>query len=121
MTADMLIVIPTSLHKGSWLEELHEELMTRGILARVREKTAWPGRLDELMIYDIIHWRCWWDGHNMCTAIAFKDDKAYLIMLDRNAENFVRIMDFENVMEEEIRGLIRYSECLEKYGYDFPC
>jgi hypothetical protein len=122
MPADIVVRIPTTMPRDwSWLEELEDELIARGILARVREKTGWPGRLDKDMIYDILTWRCWWDGGSICPAVAFKDDKAYLIILDEDADNFVRVLDLETVMEEEIRGLIRYSECLEKYGYDYPC
>ena len=104
----------------SWIDELEEELTVKGIIDRVREKTGWPGRLDKNMIYDILQWRCWRGGGSVCPAVAFKDDKAYLIVLDENADNFVRVLDLETVMAEEIRGLIRYSECLEKYGYDYP-
>ncbi len=120
MPADGLIIIPTTLFKGSWMEELEEELLIRGIIGRVKERTGWQ-KIDKYLIYDIIHWRCWWNGANICPAIAFEGEKAYLLMLDVNADKYIRVLDFENVMIEEIQGLIRYSECLEKYGYDFPC
>ncbi len=122
MPADTLIVIPTTMPRdGSWLEELMEELVARGILSRVRERTKWPGRLDKLMVYDILTWRCWWGGHSICPAVAFEGERAFLIVLDEKEEKYVRVLDFEQVIEEELKGLERYSECLEKYGYDFPC
>jgi hypothetical protein len=122
MPADTLIVIPTTMPRDwSWLEEFHDELVSRGILSRVRERTKWPGRLDKHMIHDILTWRCWWGGHSICPAVAFENDKAYLLVLDDKEDKFVRVLNFEDVMVEEIKGLIRYSECLEKYGYDYPC
>jgi len=122
MPADHLVRIPTTMPRdGSWLEELTEELIARGVLDRVRERTKWTGRLDKLMVYDIIHWRCWRNGSNMCPAVVFEGERVFLLMLDKNEDKYVKVMDFEQVMIEEIRGLIRYSECLEKYGYDYPC
>ena len=121
MPAELIIVIPTSLAKGSWMDELEEELLMRGLLARVREKTGWTGRLDKWLLYDIIHWRCWWHGRNICPAVVFDDSGVYLLKLDENEEKFVKVINFEDVMVEEINGLIRYSECLERYGYDYPC
>jgi hypothetical protein len=116
-----LIVIPTSLAKGSWMEELEERLLERGVLARVRERTGWTGRLDQLMLYDIIHWRCWRNGANMCPAVVFTDTDVYLLKIDTSEEKFVKVLNFEEVIVEELQGLIRYSECLERYGYDYPC
>jgi hypothetical protein len=116
-----LIIIPTTLSRGSWMDELEEELLMRGVLARVREKTGWTGRLDKMLIYDIIHWRCWRGGRNLCPAVVLESDKAYLLKLDESEEKYVKVLDFEQVMIEELQGLIRYSECLERYGYDFPC
>jgi hypothetical protein len=122
MPADYLVRIPTSMPRdGSWIEELYEELLARGILAEVIEKTTWPGRLDKSLVYDVLSWRCWRNGGSICPAVAFEGEKAYLVVLDEKAEKFVKVMDFEQVLIEEIKGLIRYSECLEKYGYDFPC
>ena len=92
----------------------------RGILYRVEEKTGWP-KIDKMLIYDILTWRCWRDGGSMCPAMIFDGDKAHLLMLDANEEKYVKVLDFEKVAIEEIQGQIRYSECLEKYGYDYPC
>jgi hypothetical protein len=118
-----IIILPTSLPRdGSWLEELEERLLERGMLADVKEQTGWPGRIDRILVYDIIHWRCWRHGHNICPAVVFADDgNVYLLRLSENEERFVKVLDFKQVMIEEIRGLIRYSECLAKHGYDYPC
>jgi hypothetical protein len=121
MTTDRrIIIIPTSIYRGSWLEELEEELLLRGVLSRVEEKTGWS-KIDKDLIHDIIVWRCRKNGDSICPAVALDGEKAYLLMLDEEEEKFVKLLDFEKVMEEEIRGVIQYSECLAKYGYDYPC
>ena len=121
VTDTVIVRIPISMPRdGKWIEEIEEELTMRGILAKVEEQTKWP-RIDKLLIYDILTWRCWRHGGSMCPAIVFSEDKASLLMLDEKEDKFVKVLDFEKVMVEEIQGQIRYSECLEKYGYDFPC
>jgi hypothetical protein len=87
---------------------------------RVKEKTKWH-RIDKDLIYDILAWRCAGNGDSECPAIVFEDDKAYLLKLDGNEERYVKVLDFERVLIEEIEGIKRYSDCLARYGYDYPC
>jgi hypothetical protein len=115
-----MVVIPTSMHDGNWLEELEDELLARGVIARVAEETGWV-KVDKRLIRDALAARCWWRGQSICPAVVFEEEKAYLLMLNEKAENYVIVVDLEEVLKQEIEGLIRYTECLVKHGYDFPC
>jgi hypothetical protein len=119
MPADLIIVIPTSLYRGTWLEELEYELLVRGILSRVKERSGWVGDINKDFIYDIIVWRCGGDGDSKCPAIAFEGENAYLLVLDEKEDKYVKVLNFEDVMVEEIKGVIGYSDCIAKYGYDY--
>jgi hypothetical protein len=122
MPADLIIVIPTSMYEGSWLERIEEELLLRGILARIREKAekiGWHGRIDRDMIYNILTWRCLPDGDSRCPAVVFEGERVYLLMLDEKEDKFIKVLNFEDVILEEIRGIVRYSECIARYGYDY--
>jgi hypothetical protein len=124
MPADTIIIIPTSMPRGwSWLERLEDELLLRGIAARIKERAEkeakWYGRIDKDLIYDILVWRCMKDGESICPAVVFEDDKAYLLVLDSSAEKYVKIMDLEDVIIGELKGIVHYSDCVAKYGYDY--
>jgi hypothetical protein len=119
MPADLIVVIPTSMPRDwTWIEIIEDELLLRGVLARVAEKTKWH-RIDRDLIYDILTWRCLEGGESKCPAIVFEGEKAYLLKLDYNAEKYVEVYDLEEVLAEEIKGIIRYSECIARHGYDY--
>ncbi len=121
MPADYMVRIPLTMPRDwSWIERIEEELLLRGILAKVEERTGWH-KIDKDLIYDILTWRCMEDGESVCPAVVFEGEKAYLLVLDKNAEKYIKVLDLEEVLVEEIKGIIRYSDCLAKYGYDFPC
>jgi hypothetical protein len=115
------IIIPTSMYKGSWLERLEEELLIRGVIGHLER--LWGGRVDKDTIYDLLRWRCWRGSHggSICPAVVVSDDNIYLLMLDEDEEKYVKVLDLGAVLEEELRGVIRYSDCLARYGYDYPC
>jgi hypothetical protein len=115
-----MVIIPSLNRDGSWLEEIEDELYMRGIVERLVGETGWT-RIDKKLIHDAILARCWWRGQSICPAVVFEDEKAYLLMLNEEAENYVVVINFEEVLKQEIEGLIRYTECLMKHGYDFPC
>jgi hypothetical protein len=123
MAADTIIIIPTSLPRDwSWIERVEEELLLRGVMAKIVEKAkriGWHGKIDKDLIYDILSWRCLKDGTSVCPAVVFEGDRVYLLMLDEKEEKFVKVMDLEEVIIEGIRGVIRYSDCIAKYGYDY--
>jgi hypothetical protein len=119
MPADRIIIIPTSLYRGTWLEELEYELLVRGVLTRVKERSKWHGKIDKDLIYDVLSWRCVPNGDSICPAIVLEGDNAYLLMLDEREEKYIKVLNFEDVMVEELKGIIRYSECVAKYGYDY--
>jgi len=120
MPADLIVVIPTTMPRGwTWIETVEDELLLRGVLARVAEKTRWSGRIDRDLIYNILTWRCLEGGESKCPAIVFEGEKAYLLKLDYDEEKYVKVYDLEEVLVEEIKGIIRYSECVARHGYDY--
>ena len=120
MPADLIVVIPTTMPRGwTWIETVEDELLLRGVLARVVEKTRWSGRIDRDLIYNILTWRCLEGGEPKCPAIVFEGEKAYLLKLDYDEEKYVKVYDLEEVLVEEIKGIIRYSECVARHGYDY--
>jgi len=120
MPADLIVIIPTKMPKGwSWIDTVEEELLLRGILARVAEESGWSGRIDKDLIYDVLTWRCLRGGDSTCPAIVFEGEKAYLLKLDADEEKYVKVLDLEKVLIEELRGVIRYSECVARHGYDY--
>jgi hypothetical protein len=125
MPADLIIRIPSTMPKDwTWFERLIDELLLRGIWGEIERKVravGWAGRVDEDLIYDALKWRCLDDGESKCPAIAFEGEKAYLLILDENEEKFVKVLELADVIAEEIGGVVRYSDCLAKYGYDYPC
>jgi hypothetical protein len=123
MAADLIIIIPTSMPRDwSWIERIEEELLLRGIMLRIKEKAekvGWYGKIDKDLIYDILSWRCLENGDSICPAVVFEGERAYLLKLDEKEEKFVKVMDLEDVIIEELKGIVRYSECIARYGYDY--
>jgi hypothetical protein len=122
MPADLIVVIPTSLYKGSWLETIEDELLLRGIMTRIKEKAekiGWHGRIDKDLIYDILTWKCLSGGESKCPAVVFEGESVYLLMLDEKEDRFIKVLNFEDAVLEEIGGIVRYSECIARYGYDY--
>jgi hypothetical protein len=110
--ANVIIILPMPwLKKGSWLERLYEELLHTGVLADVKEATGTD--VDEDLIYHVIDWRCTGNNENMCPAIIVTlSNEVYLLRISPYADKgFVKIMDFKEVLIEEIEGLLRHSEC----------
>jgi hypothetical protein len=110
--ANVIVMIPTPwLHEGSWLEKLYDELLYSGILADVEATTGVSVGKD--LIYNIISWRCTEYGENRCPAvIATLDGRVILLKISPYAEKgYIEQYDFKEILVEELRGLLRHSEC----------
>jgi hypothetical protein len=119
MPADLIIRIPTTMPRyGSWIETLEDELIMRGILANIEERTG-LSTIGRNLIYDVLRWRCMEGGESTCPAVVFEGEKARLLKIDGNEEKYVKVYDLEEVLVEEIIGMIKYSECVARYGYDY--
>jgi hypothetical protein len=109
------------MYKGYWLEQIEEELLMKGIISDLEK--IWGGRVDKDTIFDLLMWRCWNEdlGGSACPAVVITEDNVYLLVLDEKEEKYVKVVELKSVLEEELRGIIRYSDCLARYGYDYPC
>ena len=110
--ANTIIVLPAPwLKKGSWLEKLYEELLYAGVLADVEKATGVD--VDEDLVYNIISWRCTEYNENHCPAIIVTtDNKVMLMKITPYADRrYVELFDFKEILTEEIKGLLRHSEC----------
>jgi hypothetical protein len=110
--ANTIIMIPTPwLKEGSWLERLYEELLHTGVLADVYKATG--ADVDEDLLYNIINWRCTEYNENRCPAVVVTlDNEVYLLKVSHYADKkFIEIMDLRKVLIEEVKGLLRHSEC----------